>query len=71
MSERPTENLERCMRMVGSIQAVSDAAKTLQCMPCDKRTAELLELANVTLNRAMLACWEYAEESAPQKEVSK
>jgi hypothetical protein len=61
VSERPTELLERSMRMVGGIQAVSDAAKALQCMPCDKRTAELLDLARATLNKAMLACWEYAE----------
>lgn len=71
MSERPTENLERCMRMAGAIQAVSDAAKALQCMPCDKRTAELIDLAKVTLNKAMLACWEYAEDSAPKKAADK
>jgi hypothetical protein len=27
----------------------------------DKRTAELIDLAWSTLNKAMLACWEYAE----------
>jgi hypothetical protein len=65
MSERPTENLEKCMRIVGGIQSVSDAAKGLQVMPCDRRTAELLDLARQALNKAMLAAWEYAETYAP------
>lgn len=64
MSERPTENLEKCMRIVGGIQAVSDAAKGLTVMPCDRRTAELLDIARVTLNKAMLAAWEYADSTA-------
>lgn len=51
---------EKMLRTVGSIEAVSKAADMLSPMPCDKRTADNIEVARVALNKAIISAWEYA-----------
>ena len=55
------DNYDQCMRIVGGINALSELAKVTQCMRLDKRTVDLLETARVTLNKAVLSAWEYAD----------
>jgi hypothetical protein len=53
---------ERAMRIVGQLQCLSEAAKHVEVMPCDKRTAELMDTVRHLSNKAALAAWEYAED---------
>lgn len=53
---------ERAMRYVGQIQCLDYAAKGVEVMPCDKRTAELLDTIRHLTNKASLAALEYAED---------
>lgn len=53
---------ERAMRIVGQLQCLNSAAKAVEVMPCDKRTAELLDTVRHLSNKAALAAWEYYED---------
>lgn len=59
---------ERAMRFVGQIQCLNNAAKSVEVMPCDKRTAELLETIRHLSNKACLAAWEYAHDVSKREE---
>lgn len=50
------------MRIVGQLQCLHSASKAVDVMPCDKRTADLLETVRHLSNKAALAAWEYYED---------
>lgn len=62
------ETHERAVRVIGGIEAISEAAKNLRAMPCDGATQRLLGAIQFLTQQATLSAWEYARQYAPPKD---
>lgn len=58
----------RYWRVVGELEAIERSANHAKAMPCDSATRALIELAQATLNKAVLSAWNYADERTSESE---
>lgn len=57
------ENYTKTMRLAGQLIAAGNILKAASSdlLPSDRRTSELMDLARMTVEKAVLSAWEKAE----------
>jgi hypothetical protein len=65
------ETRDKHYRIVGALEAIDRAMQSVQAMPCDEATRNLIDVARATTNKCVLSAWSYAEQrTTPGKEVA-